>query len=141
MNRVFYPCIYSISCPISGNIVYIGKTEKPALRFYNHLVCAHLGKLSVSKWVTCVLSNGLIPVFEILEEIDIFNDEREVSQLLIKRENFWITKYRDLNYILLNDTKLIKHHSIYRTMYEVEKEAAKTRKRYDISKNAWKIGA
>jgi hypothetical protein len=61
--------IYSISCPITGFVKYIGKTKNPKERFRKHL-SAKL-KTAGSKWIFSLKEKSLLPIFEIIDEVQI----------------------------------------------------------------------
>lgn len=60
--------IYSIECPISGDIKYIGGTYDPKERFRAHLQIAKRqgSDKPIYLWMTDLLHKGIKPVFNIL---------------------------------------------------------------------------
>ncbi|WP_094570748.1 GIY-YIG nuclease family protein [Mucilaginibacter xinganensis] len=86
-------CIYSISCPISNEVVYVGATKDAKIRFYNHLKA--YSDSSLAKWVKCLRINGLVPIIIPIEEITHTDD-------LKRSERKWIKYYRSKNFILFN---------------------------------------
>lgn len=58
--------IYSLSDPTTGAIRYVGKTDDPEYRQRTHL---RKGITIKSKWVQHLLSKGVTPVLEVLDEV------------------------------------------------------------------------
>ena len=66
--------IYSLSCPLDGQIKYIGKANDPKSRFRKHksLGDTNTGDNSLkNEWIKSLLDQGLFPILDILEEVDI----------------------------------------------------------------------
>lgn len=61
--------IYTISCPESKNIVYIGKTECFTARSHAHL-SVKIAKSNIEKWCSIILKAGNKPIIEILDIVD-----------------------------------------------------------------------
>lgn len=100
------PCIYSIHCPFSGNIVYIGKTENQKARFSAHL--QGKSNSAIGNYIKILKLNNKKPIFNILESIKPgqfqveAKEYREIYSGLIRLECHYINFYRNKNYILLN---------------------------------------
>lgn len=98
--------IYSLSCPVSNEVKYIGKTVKTLhRRLYSHLYTAHektvTGKWKndylLVRWVRKMCSMGLKPIIELVEECEESNWQ-EV-------ESFYISYFRFLGFKLKNQTE------------------------------------
>ena len=78
--------IYCLKHPLTNEIRYVGKTTSPKRRYKEHIY-----KLNKSdhktNWVKLLLSAGLKPVMDILEECTDNWDERE---------KYWITQFNNL---------------------------------------------
>lgn len=83
MNKIAY--IYSLSCPITNEIRYIGRTVgNPKYRYSNHLCQAetNIKKDYCHCWIKKLLSKNLKPVMAIIEET-----------YDLSREKYWINYY------------------------------------------------
>jgi hypothetical protein len=86
--------IYSLNCPITDEVRYIGKTSiSPKKRFNNHLKSREKSKKAI--WIKELLSKNLLPVFKEIEYCD--NNE------WVEKEIFYIKKHSNL--LLLNENK------------------------------------
>lgn len=92
MSKVF---IYSISCPETGEVRYIGKTIDPVSRFRKHLT--YKRNTLCAKWIKSIQSKGLLPVFSVLKECNEI-DWQDV-------ERYYIRRYRMLGANLTNMTE------------------------------------
>lgn len=85
--------IYSLSCPFTNEVHYIGKSEQGMLRPLEHLSTSHSDK--INKWVSELKGLGHAPKVDICEyvplEVDIF-----------EREKYWLSKYIRKGNTLLN---------------------------------------
>lgn len=86
--------IYSISCPLTGAVKYIGKTVDPKTRFRKHRTAKK--QSATSKWIFSLKEKGLSPIFKIIDEV--LNDKWEET------ERYYIKLYRSLGFTLLNHT-------------------------------------
>ena len=79
--------IYSLKCPISKNVVYVGITKNVVDRYSRHL----RDKANVKKWewVLDLKSKGLIPLLEIIES-GLNQYEAE------EKEKYYISIYENL---------------------------------------------
>ncbi len=65
--------IYSLSHPITKDVRYIGKSNRPRNRFNNHL--NEVSSSRKSRWVQSLRRNGLIPEFHIVDEVPVLEWE------------------------------------------------------------------
>lgn len=87
--------IYTLICPITNTIEYIGKTNNLEKRLRSHLL--DKTKSIKNNWIKKLKKLGLVPKIECIEECtDINVDEREI---------YWISYYRKINPKLKNMTK------------------------------------
>lgn len=79
MTRVF---IYSLSCPETGRVRYIGKANSMAKRLQTHLRDSRKAdRTPVRSWVKSLADRHLVPVMALVMETDAENweaDERDV---------------------------------------------------------------
>lgn len=97
-------CIYAIVCPITREIIYVGKSTDYEARKNGHKYNKH--KSPISNYIFQLFATGLSPVFIILEDFG-FHSPGELNYHRNKAKVFvaeidWINYYRRLNYILLN---------------------------------------
>jgi group I intron endonuclease len=78
--------IYTLKHPITNEVRYVGKTNNPTRRYYDHLY--RKVKTYKGNWVRSVLNEGLKPLFEVIEECNETNWE--------ERERYWITQFDNL---------------------------------------------
>lgn len=74
--------IYTINCPISGLVRYVGKTENTKERFRKHLT--ENNRTRKCQWIKGLKNKRLKPVFEIIDECldsEWQNKEREYIKL------------------------------------------------------------
>ena len=70
-------CVYTISCPITGFVVYVDKTNNPRHRWSCHKNAN--GSSPVGKWCKAMISIGFMPVFKIAVELDVYvHDEEDI---------------------------------------------------------------
>jgi hypothetical protein len=90
--------IYALRDPLTLEIRYVGLTiHKPTARLMGHLSKARTKPVSnrpKTDWINSLVSDGNIPIIEILEE-----PEREIMK---EREIYWIQKKIDEGCNLLN---------------------------------------
>jgi len=60
-------CVYAIKCPITKSVVYVGRTLDSYSRFIAHR--KNKENTLIGIWMRNILSKGLKPEFEILEEV------------------------------------------------------------------------
>ena len=85
--------IYKISDE-NGNVRYIGKSNNPRRRLYQHTKDRH--NLHKFNWLKSIINRGQKPVLEIIEKVSV--------TLWKEREIYWIAKYREDGHKLLNMT-------------------------------------
>jgi hypothetical protein len=92
--------IYTLSHPITKEIRYIGKTISILkYRLSGHISEAKRGENISYKnsWIMSLLKQGLIPVIELLDEI---NEEKEWEWI----EQYWISQFKCWEFNLINMT-------------------------------------
>jgi len=85
--------IYSLSCPITNKVHYIGKSTQGMLRPMEHLTKSHSNK--IQEWVADLRMLGHAPVVSVVEYI-------LGSEDLDERERYWIQKELKKDSALLN---------------------------------------
>lgn len=93
MKNLVY--IYSLCCPLTGVVRYVGKAEDPAQRFKRHLRNLH-GKNHKANWIRSLADAGLKPALGILDEVP----ETEWQAL----EAAYIQFFREEGFDLTNST-------------------------------------
>lgn len=89
--------IYTLSCPETLAVRYVGKTNDTRHRLAGHLSPKNTSKKTWSaRWIKGLLDRGLKPVLNIIEEVK-FEEWQEA-------ERKWIKHYRDLGCKLCNLT-------------------------------------
>jgi hypothetical protein len=89
--------IYSLSDPLTKEIVYIGKTKNPKKRFKDHCRIDLRNRCNLDKWKNKIISQGFIPEMEIIEEV--------ICENVNDREKFYIDFYLSSGSKLLNMTE------------------------------------
>jgi y4mF family transcriptional regulator len=90
--------IYTLCCPVTGEVHYIGKTTQGMTRPLQHLRESHNHK--IKEWVNDLKELGYKPIIKIIEQVDEYTD-------LDSRELYWIQKHITDGSFLLN-VNLIK---------------------------------
>lgn len=85
--------IYSLCCPFTNEIHYIGKSTKGMIRPLQHLTNSHSEK--IKEWVDSLKELGHAPIIKILEYVPDIED-------LDGRERYWIQYELNKNSLLLN---------------------------------------
>lgn len=85
--------IYSLSCPISGDVRYIGKSNNPKERFSKHMQMIDNNKHK-NFWISSLLSEGLKPILTTVEEV-LISEWKD-------KEKLYIGKFRELGCELFN---------------------------------------
>lgn len=93
MNKAY---IYTLTDPRNNNVRYIGKTNNPKARQKAHMVITREVDSHKKNWVRQLKSEGLKPVFEVLDEVPI--DE------WVKWERYWIQQFKCWGFELVNHT-------------------------------------
>jgi len=79
--------IYSLTDPISNDIKYIGKSNNPKVRYYNHLYDAKRDiKTKKTNWIRKLIKSNEKPILDIIEVCNSDNWE--------EREIYWIDKIK-----------------------------------------------
>jgi hypothetical protein len=87
--------IYSLSCPFTNDIRYIGKSNNPKNRFNRHIKNAKDGKtFHCPTWIRSILKLNNIPILNIIEKCAIENWK--------EKETYWISFYLNKGYDLTN---------------------------------------
>ena len=86
--------IYTLSCPINGDVRYIGKTNNPEQRLKNHLNKARDYNTHKRNWINKLRNQGFKPIFTIIDEVPIDNWQYW--------EKFYILKFKQLGCDLVN---------------------------------------
>jgi hypothetical protein len=77
--------IYALRCPITGRIRYVGKTNDPERRIYQHLGRDHANPAK-AEWVNSLLAQGKEPTMVILEGVSRvgwkFSEHRWIRRLM-----------------------------------------------------------
>lgn len=85
--------IYSLCCPFTNEVHYIGKSTQGMIRPLHHLSDSHSEK--IKEWVESLKEIAHAPVVKILEYVSIEED-------LDGRERYWIQRELNKNSLLLN---------------------------------------
>jgi len=77
--------IYGLRDPRTKKIEYVGKSNNPKKRYYNHTGQARRGNISIKcDWIRELFKNDLTPILEIIEEC--------AMEEWTKRELYWMDK-------------------------------------------------
>ncbi len=97
--------IYTLSDPITLKVRYVGKSNDPKKRLYDHLSCCYLTHTHKNNWIKSLLENNTKPILNIIDEVSI--NEWQFW------EKYWITKLKESGENLTNHTEggngMIKH--------------------------------
>jgi len=85
--------IYILSCPKSGDVMYVGKSNDPKGRFSKHKRMMDNNKLK-NLWIGELKTENLTPVLTIIDEVSISNWSN--------MEKFYISKFRGIGCKLFN---------------------------------------
>jgi hypothetical protein len=85
--------IYTLSCPETKEIRYVGKTCNLKSRYSNHINKFYNNHKS--NWIKSLLSKGLKPIMEVIEEVE---DELNWEML----EIYWIAQFKAWGFDLTN---------------------------------------
>lgn len=90
--------IYTLSCPITHKVRYVGKTVKPLTRLNQHLIDAKNNKINCHKdnWLRKLIKDNLLPEFHIIDEIE-SSDWKWL-------EEYWILQFKVWGFDLTNMT-------------------------------------
>ena len=85
--------IYALCCPLTGEVRYIGKANKPKQRFSKHKCLAGKNHRK-NNWIEGLIKNNLSPTIKIIEEVPI--------EKWKEKEKHYILKYKESGCDLLN---------------------------------------
>lgn len=122
--------IYTLSCPISKEIRYVGKTISIERRLQSHLDYAKNSKRKrryVSDWILSLLNQNLKPIITIIEETDEDN--------WVQKEMYWIKHFKNLHFNLCNLTDGGESNTGYIYSEELKEIRRKARIGYSIPEN------
>lgn len=129
-------CIYTLICPDTNLIKYVGKTFNPKARFYRHVSYETRDKSKKGIWIKSLIKNGKKPIIEIIDDCDEFNwQEKEIA---------YIKLYKSFGVKLLNMTKGGEQGALNYTFTETQSEKLskslkgkqKTKEHTENAKNA-----
>ena len=83
MSDIVY--IYTLSCPITFVVKYVGKTTNVRLRYNQHVSDKRQMSL-VKSWIKSLKKTGLTPIMEVVDECN--NDNWRLM------ESYWICQFR-----------------------------------------------
>jgi|ERR1700761_2794665 len=92
--------VYSISCPVTNTVVYIGLSCNVFTRFKSH-INAYDHKTPVGKWMNECKQTGIVPIFELLQELP-FEKVGFKSRTGRKAELKWIKHFKSKGLAELN---------------------------------------
>lgn len=79
--------IYALNDPFTGMTRYVGKAKDPVYRLRQHLETAQKEKTHKARWISLLLSEGLKPNLEILDEVPVSEwPQWEVAYIQFFRE-------------------------------------------------------
>lgn len=91
MEKTF---IYTLKDPITNEIRYIGKSDKPESRLIEHIKKSKYTKTYKNNWIISLLKKDLKPILEILDIVD--------SNNWGFWEKYWISQFRTWGFNLTN---------------------------------------
>lgn len=91
MSDIVY--IYTLSCPITFVVKYVGKTTNVRLRYNQHVSDKRQMSL-VKSWIKSLKKTGLTPIMEVVDECN--NDNWRLM------ESYWICQFRTWGFELKN---------------------------------------
>lgn len=81
--------IYTLIDPVTNKIRYVGKSNFPKKRLYDHIRTCHRTHTHKNNWIKSLLENGHKPILEVIDEVPMCE-----WQLW---EMYWIDKLKDDN--------------------------------------------
>lgn len=90
--------IYTLSCPLSNRVRYIGMTKNLKERYANHLCVDSKSSSYKNSWIKSLKSKNLKPI---MEELDSSDSLEEIFQL----EKYWIAQLKTWGFNLTNLTE------------------------------------
>lgn len=89
--------IYTLRCPKSGNIIYVGMTTIILkYRLSQHMHSASRFNAPIYKYIR---GNSITPIIELVEEVNVYNRND-----LLAIESYWIDQFRQWGFQLYNET-------------------------------------
>jgi hypothetical protein len=85
--------IYTLSHPITGEVRYVGKTNRLKTRYQTHITTK--SKTHCSNWIKSLKTQNLLPLMEIVDEVG--ND-------WVLMEQYWIAQFKVWGFNLTNQT-------------------------------------
>lgn len=123
--------IYTLECPFTGEIRYIGKTVKPLSgRLQQHTSDTVKVKTHNGNWIKSILNKGGIPTIKLLETVP-----WEESQ---SAEMYWIAQFKTWGFRLTNETdggegNSGRSHSLEQRRKVIESYRARGKKVYQYT--------
>lgn len=102
------PYIYTINCPLTGQVKYVGKSNEPIKRFKSHLQSAKSGShknIQLYNWINHILEEGFNPVFNII-------DQAEFGRPIFDLEAKYIRHFWGSSMILNKSLPHFKHEDV-----------------------------
>lgn len=97
--------IYTLSDPITLKVRYVGKSNNPKKRLYDHLSLCYSTHTHKNNWIKSLLENKTKPILDIIDEVNI--DDWQFW------EKYWIAKLKENGESLTNHTDggngMVKH--------------------------------
>jgi len=81
MKKTF---IYTLSDPTTGKIRYVGKSNFPKKRYYNHISSCHRTHTHKNNWIKSLLKENKRPILNVVDEVPV--DDWQTF------EKYWIDK-------------------------------------------------
>ena len=86
--------IYGLIDPRDGCLAYVGYSVNFKKRVATHCSPSHLRKpTKKNNWIKYLISQGLKPILEVIEEIELSGDKSADLKLLGEAEIFWIASF------------------------------------------------
>lgn len=136
--------IYCLIDPRTREVRYVGRSSKGLKRPKIHWMNSTIKNENnhKAKWVRNVISDGFIPEIQILESFDVITNEE-----LNKAEMFWVRKYKDSGFNLVNATEggggILGYHHTKENKQRISKnmkgkvKSEETIKKIKASKKGW----
>lgn len=80
--------IYSLSCPLTKEVRYIGKANNSEKRLRSHIRDSRRRNTPVYCWIRTLTSNGMLPIMSVIVTVESSEwRETEKSQIIIHKSN------------------------------------------------------
>jgi hypothetical protein len=87
--------IYSLSDPITNEVMYIGRTKaRLSARLSSHYHCSRHNSTPRDIWIANLRNNNLKPIMKVIEDVE--------ESIWREKEKYWISYYREINPNLTN---------------------------------------